>query len=46
MKHLICSLLALGAVIIACSDKKPAYQTIITPTGTWELIWDEEFDYE
>lgn len=29
----------------ACGDRKPDYQTITTPGGTWELVWDEEFNY-
>jgi len=46
MKLLNGGLLIIVAVVISCSDKKPAYQTITTPTGTWELVCDEEFDYE
>lgn len=42
------SLILLAPLFIACVNKKdstPDYQTITTPTGTWELIWNEEFDY-
>lgn len=44
MKQLLLTVTLLGA-LAACSQKKPDYQTITTPTGTWELVWDEEFDY-
>lgn len=46
MKH---SLFTFGLAILvltSCGSKKPVYHTITTPTGTWELVWDEEFDYE
>lgn len=44
MKHLVL-ILALFLSLASCSNKNN-YQTIETPTGTWELVWDEEFDYE
>ena len=46
MRHLFSSLLAAVAIFTSCSGGKPEYHTITTPTGTWELVWDEEFDYE
>lgn len=39
-------------ILFACNkqkeEKRPNedFQCIITPTGTWNLVWDEEFDYE
>lgn len=45
MKHLFLGLLAAAAVFTSCNSSKPEYQTITTPTGTWELVWDDEFDY-
>ena len=44
MKNIVAILFLLG-IIASCSEKKTVYQTIITPTGTWELVWDEEFEY-
>lgn len=34
-------------ILTSCMQKKQlSYQTITTPTGNWELVWDEEFDYK
>lgn len=44
MKHLI--YLAVFALSLFSCNKKNSYQTITTPSGTWELVWNEEFDYE
>lgn len=46
MKQLLFILSVIVFSFSSCADKKRAYQVITTPTGTWELIWDEEFDYE
>ena len=35
-------LLVIG--ITSCK-KGVSYETITTPTGTWQLVWDDEFDY-
>ena len=35
-------LLVIG--ITSCKNGA-SYETITTPTGTWQLVWDEEFDY-
>ncbi|WP_298646664.1 glycoside hydrolase family 16 protein [uncultured Proteiniphilum sp.] len=45
-KLLLITLLA--SFFISCSNKgskQSDYQTITTPTGTWQLVWDEEFEY-
>lgn len=44
MKYLLLILTILS--FTSCVNKKSAYQTITTSTGTWELIWNDEFDYE
>ena len=39
-------------ILFACNkqkeEKRPNedFQRIITPTGTWDLVWNEEFDYD
>lgn len=39
-------------ILFACNkqkeEKRPNedFQRIITPTGTWNLVWNEEFDYD
>ena len=39
-------------ILFACNKQKEEkqpnedFQRIITPTGTWDLVWNEEFDYE
>jgi beta-glucanase (GH16 family) len=38
-------LLILLAIGITCCKNVESYETITTPTGTWQLVWDEEFDY-
>ena len=30
--------------LVSCNGQKD--QTVVTPTGTWSLVWNEEFDYE
>lgn len=44
------SILAAGIILLACNTKKTeqskSYEKIITPTGSWELVWNDEFDYE
>ena len=44
------SILAAGIILLACNTKKTeeskSYEKINTPTGSWELVWNDEFDYE
>ena len=46
MKYTLITLGFTMLVLTSCGSKKTVYQTLKTPTGTWELIWNEEFDYE
>ena len=43
-------LFAIGIIFLACNTKKTkesvAYEKITTPSGCWELVWNDEFDYE
>lgn len=43
------SILLFGMLIlITCSNKKAnrlSYESIVTPTGEWQLVWNDEFDY-
>lgn len=43
-------ILAAGIILLACNTKKTeqskSYEKINTPTGSWELVWNDEFDYE
>lgn len=32
-------------LLIACTSKNSSVETITTPSGKWELVWNEEFDY-
>lgn len=39
-------IVALACCVCGCQkEKKVAYQTVQNDRGTWELVWDEEFDY-
>jgi beta-glucanase (GH16 family) len=40
--YILFFLLVIG--ITSCK-KGDSYETITTPTGTWQLVWDEEFNY-
>jgi len=50
MYRKIFSILATGIILLACNTKKTeqskSYEKINTPTGSWELVWNDEFDYE
>ena len=46
MKRVFLPLLSVLVSFASCSEHKPEYQTITTPTGNWELVWNDEFDYE
>lgn len=46
MKRVFLPLLSVLVSFASCSKQKPEYQTITTPTGNWELVWNDEFDYE
>lgn len=46
MKRLFLPFLSVLFLFSSCSGQKPEYQTITTPTGDWELVWNDEFDYE
>lgn len=37
-------LLALLLLLSGCKNS-PSYETVTTPTGEWQLIWNDEFDY-
>ncbi len=39
-------ILIIALIGCATTDKKNDFQTIKTSTGEWNLIWNEEFDYE
>jgi len=49
MAHLMTNrltlLILLAPFFIACVNRTPDYQTIVTDTGRWELVWNDEFDY-
>lgn len=42
-----CFLCVVGAILLStsCISEKNSYQMITTPTGTWSLVWNDEFDY-
>lgn len=50
MKRSCCILFILSLLIISCRPTKPAtdesFKTIETASGKWELVWNDEFDYE
>lgn len=43
-------LIAAGIILLACNTKEDSksksYEKINTPSGSWELVWNDEFDYE
>lgn len=39
------NLFILLAILFSGCKNASSYETITTPTGTWQLVWDEEFDY-
>ena len=43
-------LIAAGIILLACNTKEgsksKSYEQIETLTGSWELVWNDEFDYE
>lgn len=46
MKHILSALLIVMPIFTSCSSSKHSYQTIKTSTGVWELVWNDEFNYE
>lgn len=44
------ALIATGVILFACntkeSEKSASNEKITTPSGSWELVWSDEFDYE
>lgn len=44
MRNKLCLFILLAIGITSCKNGA-SYETITTPTGTWQLVWDEEFDY-
>ena len=44
MRNKLCLFILLAIGITSCKNGE-SYETITTPTGTWQLVWDEEFDY-
>jgi|SRR5690554_115764 len=39
------NLFILLAILFSGCKNASSYETITTPTGTWQMVWDEEFDY-
>ena len=43
-------LIAAGIILLACNTKEDSksksYEKINTPSGSWALVWNDEFDYE
>ncbi|WP_302562356.1 glycoside hydrolase family 16 protein [Phocaeicola coprocola] len=46
MKHFLSALLFVMPIFTSCSSNEHSYQTIKTSTGVWELVWNDEFNYE
>ena len=42
-KHILPGVFICAA--ISCTTPQKEYQSITTPTGQWELVWNDEFDY-
>lgn len=38
-------LFILFTLLISGCSNTPSYKTIVTPTGTWHLVWNDEFEY-
>ena len=43
-------LVTAGIILLACNTKEgsksKSYEQIETLTGSWELVWNDEFDYD
>ncbi|MDY3068535.1 MAG: hypothetical protein SOR57_02510 [Parabacteroides sp.] len=43
MKRVFLPLLSVLVSFASCSEVKLEYQTITTPTGKWELVWNSRY---
>ena len=50
MLRKIFTIIVAGLILLACNtketNKSESYERITTPSGAWELVWNDEFEYE